>query len=81
MGIGKIGVLLDSKLNLSKHMETICKKTNGMPAFLKRNLCNPQIRSQANSYVIYKTHFGVCLNSLGTITKYWEVGSYTAAHS
>ena len=44
-----LGVLLDSKLNFNKHIETICKKANGVLAFLKRNLynCNPQISSQA----------------------------------
>ena len=48
-----LGVLLDSKLNFIKHIETICKKANGVLAFLKRNLyhCNPQIRSQA--YMLY----------------------------
>ena len=48
-----LGVLLDSKLNFNKHIETICKKANGVLAFLKRNLynCNPQIRSQA--YMLY----------------------------
>ena len=47
-----LGVLLDSKLNFNKHIETICKKANGALAFLKCNLynCNPQIRSQAYSY-------------------------------
>ena len=35
-----LGVLLDSKLNFSKHVETICKKANGVLAFLKRNLYN-----------------------------------------
>ena len=44
---------MHSKLNFNKHIETICKKANGVLAFLKRNLynCNPQIRSQA--YMLY----------------------------
>ena len=48
-----LGVLLDSKLNFNKHIETICKKANSVLGFLKRNLynCNPQIRSQA--YMLY----------------------------
>ena len=33
-----LGVLLDYKLNFNKHIETICKKANGVLAFLKRNL-------------------------------------------
>ena len=33
-----LGVLLDSKLNFNRHIETICKKANGMLAFLKCNL-------------------------------------------
>ena len=37
----------------NKHIETVCKKANGVLAFLKRNLynCNLQIRSQA--YMLY----------------------------
>ena len=48
-----LGVLLDSKLNFNRHIETICKKANGVLAFLKRNLycCNQQIRNQA--YMLY----------------------------
>jgi len=48
-----LGVLLDSKLNFNKHIETICKKANGVLAFLKCNLynCNPQITTQA--YMLY----------------------------
>ena len=33
-----LGALLDSKLNFNRHIEIICKKTNGVLAFLKRNL-------------------------------------------
>ena len=32
-----LGVSLDSKLNFNKHIETTCKKANGVLAFLKRN--------------------------------------------
>ena len=48
-----LGVLLDSKLNFNRHIETICKKANGALAFLKHNLysCNQQIRNQA--YMLY----------------------------
>ena len=48
-----LGVLLDSKLNFNRHIETICKKANGMLAFLKCNLysCNQQIINQA--YMLY----------------------------
>ena len=48
-----LGVLLDSKLSFNKHIETVCKKANGVLAFLKRNLynCNFQIRSQV--YMLY----------------------------
>ena len=33
-----LGVLLDSKLNFNRHIKTMCKKANGVLAFLKRNL-------------------------------------------
>ena len=73
-----LGVLLDSKLNFNRHIETICKKANGVLAFLKHNLysCNQQIRNQA--YVIYQAYFGVCFNSLGhhiqnQVLKSWKL--------
>ena len=48
-----LGVLLDFKLSFNKHIETVCKKANGVLAFLKRYLynCNLQIRSQA--FMVY----------------------------
>ena len=48
-----LSTLSDSKLNFNRHIETICKKANGVLAFLKRNLysCNQQIRNQA--YMLY----------------------------
>ena len=33
-----LGVLLDSKLNFNRHIETICKTANDVLAFLKCNL-------------------------------------------
>ena len=48
-----LGMLLNFKFNFNKHIESICKKANGVLVFLKHNLynCNPQIRSQA--YLLY----------------------------
>ena len=33
-----LGVIIDSKLNFNKQIDTVCKKANSTLAFLKRNL-------------------------------------------
>ena len=48
-----LGVIIDSKLNFNKQIDSVCKKANSTLAFLKRNLysCKHEIKSDA--YLIY----------------------------
>jgi len=48
-----LGVIIDSKLNFNKQIDTLCKKANSTLAFLRRNLfpCEHKIKSDA--YLIY----------------------------
>ena len=48
-----LGVIIDSKLNFNKQIDSVCKKANSTLAFLKRNLysCKREIKSDA--YQIY----------------------------
>ena len=44
-----LGVIIDSKLNFNKQIDSVCKKANSTLAFLKRNLysCECKIKSDA----------------------------------
>jgi len=48
-----LGVIIDSKLNFNKQVDSVCKKANSTLAFLRRNMysCNCVIKSDA--YLIY----------------------------
>ena len=48
-----LGIVIDSKLNLNKHIDLVCKRVNNILAFLKRNIssCNSKIKDDA--YQIY----------------------------
>ena len=48
-----LGVIVNSKLNFNKQIDSVCKKANSTLAFLKRNLylCKRKIKSDA--YKIY----------------------------
>jgi len=48
-----LGVIIDSKLNFNKQIDTLCKKANSTLAFLRRNLFSCECKIKSDAYLIY----------------------------
>ena len=48
-----LGVIIDSKLNFNKQIDSVCKKANSTLAFLKRNLYSCKCEIKSDAYQIY----------------------------
>ena len=48
-----LGIVIDSKLNFNKHIDSVCKKANSALAFLKRNLSSCKCEMKSDAYLMY----------------------------
>ena len=48
-----MGIVINSKLNFNKHIDSVCKKANSALAFLKRNLSSCKCEMKSDAYLMY----------------------------